>query len=74
MHSYDLENQMWGRQRTELRDADNRRLVAMAHTRPDAKRATGMHSGVRATFAAGLRALLRGRAAPIERPGLGDAS
>jgi hypothetical protein len=75
MNYYDLETHMWDKQRETLRDADRRRMVAMARSQPDSKGAAAPRLGVLATIAAGFRSLVGpGRTARIEHPGLGDAS
>lgn len=75
MNYYDLENHMWERQRDTLRDADRRRMVANAGSRPDVQRTTASGIGILAALAAGLRSLLvPGRTARIDHPRLGDAS
>jgi len=75
MNYYDLENHMWERQRDTLRNADRRRMVANAGSRPEAQRGTASGMGVLAALAAGLRSLLvPDRTARIEHPRLGDVS
>lgn len=75
MYEYDLETQMWDRQRDMLRDAGERRLAVIAHSRPDGQGGHGPRLGFLAAMASGLRSLLTpGRTARIEHPGLGDAS
>jgi hypothetical protein len=74
MNYYDLETHMWDKQRETLRDADRRRLVAMAHSRPDVEGGGAPRLGVLAAIVAGFRSLLApARTSRIERPGLGDA-
>jgi hypothetical protein len=71
VHDYDLENQMWDRQGDALRDADNRRLVTIAHSGPNGQGDAAPGLGFPAAIIAGLRSLLvPGRTARIE----GDAS
>ena len=71
MNYYDLENQMWERQRDSLRDADRRRLLAIARSRPDGDRGAASRFGFLAAIAAGFRSLsVPGRTARVE----GDAS
>lgn len=75
MNYYDLENQMWDRQRDTLRAADRRRLVAMARSRPDEQAGRTARVSVWTAVASGVRSLLvPGRTARIEHPRLGDAS
>jgi hypothetical protein len=75
MNYYDLENQMWERQRDTLHAADRRRLVAMARARPDGQGGPAPRLGILAALGAGFRSLLvPGRTARIEHPRLGDAS
>ena len=75
MNYYDLETQMWDRQRETLRDADRRRLVASARVRPAVERAATPRVGIFAAIAAGFRSLLAlDRTPRIEHPRLGDAS
>jgi hypothetical protein len=75
MNYYDLETHMWDRQRETLRDADRRRLVAMAHSRSDVASGVAPRLGLLASIAAGFRSLFGpARTSRIERPGLGDAS
>ena len=74
MNYYDLETHMWDKQRDTLRDADRRRLVAMARSLPDTDAGAGPRLGVLAAIAAGFRSLLvPTHTSRIERPGLGDA-
>ena len=71
MNYYDLENQMWDRQRDTLRDADRRRLLAIARSRPDGEGGAAPRLGFLAAIAGGFRSLLAlGRTARIP----GDAS
>lgn len=75
MNYYDLETHMWDKQRETLRDADRRRLVAMAHSRSDVEGGIAPRLSVLAAIAAGFRSLFApARTSRIERPGLGDAS
>jgi hypothetical protein len=75
MNYYDLENQMWDRQRDTLRDADRRRLVAIGRSRPEGHGAAAPRLGILGTITAGFRSLLvPGRTARIEHAGMGDAS
>jgi hypothetical protein len=71
MNYYDLENQMWDRQRDTLRAADRRRLVAMAHSGPDGHGGDAPRLGFVAAIATAVRSLMvPGRTARVE----GDAS
>ena len=75
MNYYDLETHMWDKQRETLRNADRRRLVAMAHSRPDVEGGAAPKLGVLAAIAAGFRSLFApARTSRTERSGLGDAS
>ncbi len=75
MNCYDLENQMWDRQRDTLRDAERRRLVAIARTRPNGHGGGAPRLGFIAAIAAGFRSRwLPGRTARVEHLGMGDAS
>jgi len=70
MNVYDLENQMWDRQRDTLRAAERRRLVAIAQSPADGEGAAAPRPGFLAAIAGGFRSLLApGRTARIQ----GDA-
>ena len=71
MNYYDLENQMWDRQRDTLRGANRRRLVAMAQARPDGQGGGAPRLGFVAAIATAVRSLMvPGRTARVE----GDVS
>jgi len=75
MNYYDLETQMWDKQREMLRDADRRRLVAISRARPDGQSGHAPRFSVRAAVANAFRSLaVPGRTSRIEHPGLSDAS
>jgi hypothetical protein len=74
MNYYDLETQMWDRQRDLLQAAEMRRLAAGAGERHQPPAASGARHGWMSAIAGAVRAMVApGRSARVERPGLGDA-
>ncbi len=75
MNYYDLETQMWDRQRDLLHGAEMRRLAAGAGDPPEGQEAHGTPHGWMTAIAGAVRAMVApARSARIERPNLGDAS
>lgn len=75
MNPYSLEMLARDRQREMLREADKRRLLALARVRPDEQRPSAARLAGLAAIANALRTMVvPGRKVRIEQPGLGDAS
>jgi hypothetical protein len=75
MNYYDLEMQMWDRQRDLLHNAEMRRLAAGAGERHEGHAANGARHAWMTAIVGAVRAMVApGRSARVERPGLGDAS